>query len=109
MSNFQRNRPRKQPCSVMGSEDRVFGPPREGIQEEGVNTQPKPKKPKPFGIERRYVGTCRGYLFFKDFLEWHPFRRYPKQKARDEAFVNLDGKLRYGHPSQWEYRKVDNV
>jgi hypothetical protein len=92
----------------MGSDDRVFGPPREGIQDEGVNTQPKPKKPKPFIIERRYIGTNK-YLRLIDYLEWHTYRRYPKVKARDEAFNHLDGKLRYGHPSGYEYRKVDNV
>jgi hypothetical protein len=91
----------------MGSDDRVFGPPREGIEEDGFNTPPKPKKKKPYGIERRYVGERLWGLFDWD-REWHLYRRYSKSKSRDEAFDTLMSKQQHKLPSYY-YRKIDDV
>lgn len=104
MVNFRRRRPRKQPRSVMSSPDRIYEPARAPVEEEGVNTPPKPKRRKSFKISCRYTGPIR---YFFQTNEWKHHRAYTTEKARDEALKALQRPGPYKH--HVEYRKADDV
>lgn len=106
MVNFRRRRPRKQPRSVMSSPDRIYKPAAEPL-EEGVNTPPKPKKRKLWGIECRYVGPSTMFARFLD-RDWKHFRKYATEKSRDKALENLSNKRYHDRAPRYEYRKSED-
>jgi len=106
MVNFRRRRPRKQPRSVMSSPDRIYEPARAPVEAEGVNTQPKPKKRKRFGLEVRYIGP-EGLYSRLIGREWKPYRKYATEKDRAKALENLSIKRYHDWAPRYEYRKSE--
>ena len=74
--------------------------------ENPVGTKGK-KSRKRFAIEGRYVGEST-LPFYRQFREWHLFRKYNSARARDEALRTLSSSGQAdGYHSKYEYRAAD--
>lgn len=66
------------------------------IDEENQRRQKRGGAKKPFGVERRYVGQLpkSGFLrkFYEQKQDWHAYRKYATEKARDQAIETLQRK-----------------